>query len=118
MSSWSARLRAGAWTRRALRQARRELKSRPLTEVAIEPPRGIPAAGASGVRVALRLSRYSCLEAALVRQRWDAEHGSPRDVVIGVPRPSERDEREAHAWLDGDDDPRRNELTEITRLAP
>jgi len=41
----------------------------------------------------------SCLERALVLQRWDAAHGRPRDVVIGVTSPADFS---AHAWLDGD----------------
>jgi hypothetical protein len=54
----------------------------------------------------------TCLERALVLQRWLAAHGSPYDVVIGVTAPA--DGFAAHAWLDGEDDARA--YAELTRL--
>lgn len=38
----------------------------------------------------------------MVLQRWHAELGEPRDVVIAVRGPVE--EFRAHAWLDGEAD--------------
>ena len=40
----------------------------------------------------------TCLERALVLQRWEADHGAASDVVIGVVGPS--DGFLAHAWLE------------------
>lgn len=35
-----------------------------------------------------------------VLQQWDASHGRPRDLVIGVTSPA--DGFRAHAWLEGE----------------
>jgi hypothetical protein len=48
----------------------------------------------------LRRGGYTCLVRAAVRQAWDAAHGRPRDLIIGVNSPA--DDFQAHAWLDGD----------------
>lgn len=48
----------------------------------------------------LRCLRATCLVRAAILQRWDAEHGHPRALHIGVRRVDGR--VEAHAWLDGD----------------
>lgn len=40
----------------------------------------------------------TCLEKALVLQRWEAAHDAGADVVIGVVGP--RDGFRAHAWLE------------------
>jgi hypothetical protein len=61
----------------------------------------------------LRRLEPSCLERALVLQRWLAARGDPREVVIGVTAPDAH--FEAHAWLDGES-PR--EFREIARVAP
>jgi hypothetical protein len=59
----------------------------------------LPRGAGAGVNRMLRWTRRTCLERALVRQRWLAAHGTPRDLLIGVRggRPFV-----AHAWLDGD----------------
>ena len=66
---------------------------------ALSEPPSLPPSSARGVRVVLRNRPNSCLERALVLQRWEAAQGYPRDVVIGVTAP---DDFKAHAWLDGD----------------
>jgi hypothetical protein len=48
----------------------------------------------------LERTSATCLEAALVRQRWLASEGRAFDVVIGVPE-SGLASSSAHAWLDG-----------------
>jgi Transglutaminase-like superfamily len=60
-------------------------------------PPALPATARRGVEAVLRRSGATCLEAALVRQRWLRAHGVMRDVVIGVTAP--RDGFRAHAWL-------------------
>lgn len=52
------------------------------------------------VVAALRVVRATCLVRAAVLQRWDAEHGRPRSLHIGV-RPVDG-RVDAHAWLDGE----------------
>jgi hypothetical protein len=48
----------------------------------------------------LRRRQSSCLEKALVKQRWLAAHGKPHDLVVGVTNPSAG--FRAHAWVDGE----------------
>ena len=54
----------------------------------------------STVATVSRLMRASCLESALVRQRWLAAAGDRRDLVLGVTAPATG--FRAHAWLEGD----------------
>jgi hypothetical protein len=59
----------------------------------------------------------SCLERALVLQRWLLAQGIARDVVVGT-RGSTNDAFAAHAWLDGEPLPPGRRYVEMTRLAP
>jgi hypothetical protein len=77
---------------------RRGLAAGELHRVTIQPPPSLPVSAARGVEGLLRRATHTCLEAALVRQRWMQAHGVRRDVVIGVTSPT--DGFEAHAWLD------------------
>jgi hypothetical protein len=61
----------------------------------------------------LRLRRATCLERSVVLQAWDAHHGRPREVVIGVARTGSS--IGAHAWLAGEDAANRD-FREITRI--
>jgi Transglutaminase-like superfamily len=56
------------------------------------------------MEAAMSRVRATCLEAAVVRQRWLAAHGDVRDIVIGVSPTGLRDQP-AHAWVDGTDSP-------------
>jgi hypothetical protein len=85
----------GAWIR-----CRVQLRRGGLGAVRLPAPPAERPGAEAGVRRVLAGVRASCLEAALVWQRWHAGHGRPRDVVIGVRGPSAR--FGAHAWLDGD----------------
>ena len=78
------------------------------------PPR-FPA-GRRAVASVLHRRRATCLERSLVLQAWDAAHGSPRDVVIGVTSPSP--EFRAHAWLDGEETCGHGEFVERVRIHP
>jgi hypothetical protein len=62
----------------------------------------------------LRRRPSTCLERALVLQRWEAAHGAGADVVIGVPRHSE--DFVAHAWLDGMPDGQAAHYHELLRI--
>ncbi|MET8091471.1 lasso peptide biosynthesis protein [Micromonospora sp. NPDC005220] len=100
-----------AWAMLACRLVRRQLARGGLGAVRLAAP---PPGGTDRlVRRALRRSGGNCLESALVRQRWFAEQGVPRTVVIGVSAPAAG--FHAHAWLDGDPDPHRHELAVILR---
>ena len=70
-----------------------------LEGLELPPAPALPAPAGRGLAVVLRRTGRTCLERAVVRQRWLAAQGAPRDLVIGVnaTRPFV-----AHAWLDGD----------------
>ncbi len=107
-------LRAALWAQRALLSARRQLRAEELERVALPAPPGLPERAGRGVDALLRRRAHSCLEGALVRQRWLAHLGDDRDVVIGVSAPSES--FAAHAWVDGDPDG--GGFAELRRLRP
>jgi hypothetical protein len=88
-------LRAAWWAYRCLREVRRRLAAGHV-DVRLGPP-ALPAEAIRGVEAVLRRARPSCLEAALVRQRWLRAQGVLREVVIGVTAP--KDGFTAHAWL-------------------
>jgi hypothetical protein len=67
----------------------------------IDPPRLDDHAG-RGVHAVLRRKPSTCLERALVLQRWHAAQGVERDVIIAVKGPA--DNFAAHAWVDGEPD--------------
>lgn len=113
-------LGAAWWAYRCLRNARSRLAAG-HTDVRVSPP-ALPASAVRGVEAVLWRARPTCLEAALVRQRWLAAHGIHRDVVIGVTAPSEG--FKAHAWLEEppnstanpSSSTERQPWTELTRL--
>jgi len=107
-------LRAAVWAQRTLRRARRQLRAGRVTGVALPPPPRVSAAARRGVEGLLRRRRHTCLEAALVRQRWLAGHGMQRAIVIGVSSP--RDGFIAHAWIDGEDGASPHQFTELARI--
>jgi hypothetical protein len=78
-------------------------------------PPAVPSAAVRGVRAVLRRTRHTCLEEALILQRWFEAMGDPRDVVIGVRGPGEH--FSAHAWLE-DDVAGSVEFHELTRIKP
>lgn len=107
-----AALRAALWALRAVTTARRQLRRTGINRVELPEPPCVPEGAFRGVQAALRRQPASCLERALVLQRWHAAHGRPHDVVIGVAGSSEA--FEAHAWLDGEDPGR--EYRELSRV--
>lgn len=103
------------WTTTSVRQVVADLRHDGLSAISRVPP---PPAGPRGDRAvvvaALRCLRANCLVRAAVLQQWDAAHGDPRALRIGVRRSDGR--LEAHAWLDGD---RVGEFSELhSRPAP
>lgn len=111
-----ATLRAAWWAHRALRDARRQLTRRALDDVALVSPPRLPPDAVRGVRALLTRRPHSCLEGALVQQRWLAAYGEPRDVVIGVVAPGEA--FGAHAWIDGDPAAAAEPFLELRRVHP
>jgi hypothetical protein len=109
-----ATLRAAWWALGALRDARRQLEAGLLTDVVVPTPPALPAHAARGVRGLLRLAPATCLERAVVLQRWHLSQGTKVDVVIGVDRAGGR--FRAHAWLAQDRTAVSGGFQEIARL--
>lgn len=107
-------VRAALWALLALRAARRRLPKDGLRTRAPAPP-ALPRGAGRGVHAVLRRQESTCLERALVLQRWLLAHGCRRDIVIGV-RPG-GDRLDAHAWLDFEAaDPHVAAYRELTRI--
>jgi len=111
-----ASLRAAWWARSALRVARRALARGEIRGIELPAPPALPASAIRGVAGLLRRRKHTCLEGALVRQRWLAAHGEPRAIAIGVTAPSQG--FTAHAWLVGEEDAQAPVFHELTRLEP
>jgi hypothetical protein len=113
----SRQARAALWAARAHVLVRRRLRVRTPDKVDLPapPPLGLERDSTRGVRVALAVTRATCLERSLVLQHWYAANGVAVDVVIGVTPP--RSGFRAHAWLE--EPGRRNTtvFTEITRVS-
>jgi Transglutaminase-like superfamily len=109
-----ATLRAALWTVRALRRTKRDLARHGLDGARVAPPPPLPAHARRGVMAIIRRRPNTCLERALVLQRWEAVHGSASDVVIGVP--GRGGDFVAHAWLDHMPDGQAAAYHEIHRI--
>jgi hypothetical protein len=109
-----ATARAAWWAWLSLRRVKRLLPSAGVEAVVAPPPR-LPACAERGVWVVLDRSPATCLERALVLQRWFLSQGRSHDVVLGVAPVGET--AAAHAWLDGLD-PEDHGFAEIYRLVP
>lgn len=94
----AAELGAALWAEVALRAARRHLAAGRLGELPLPGPLRLPRRAGRGVEALLRRRQATCLEGALVRQRWLAAHGVECEVVIGVRGPAHG--FAAHAWLE------------------
>lgn len=111
-----ASLRAAWWAERALRTARVALAQGEIRNIELPAPPALPASAVRGVAGLLRRREHTCIEGALVRQRWLAAHGEPRAIAIGVTAPSQG--FTAHAWLVGEEDAQAPVFHELTRLEP
>ena len=110
-------LRGLAWAARSVRSTRRQLRRTGLAGIELPPLPPRPSASIRGVRIVLRRLPATCLERAVILQRWRAAQGDPRDVVVGVLGGG--DNFRAHAWLD-DEEPSENEdvYRELVRIHP
>jgi hypothetical protein len=109
--------RAGLWAWRALRSVRVQLRAGRMRDVEVPAPPRVRASATRAVRVVLAREEPSCLERALVLQRWLLTQGIARDVVVGTSGAS-AGTFEAHAWLDGEALPPGRSYIEMTRLTP
>jgi Transglutaminase-like superfamily len=106
--------RAALWAFIALRRARRDLAARGLDGTYVAPPPRLPVAARAGVFAVVLRRPNTCLERALVLQRWEADHGASSDVIIGVVAPGA--DFVAHAWLETMPDAPPGAFQEIMRL--
>jgi transglutaminase superfamily protein len=110
-----ANLRAALWAIRALRRTRRDLARHGLEGARVSPPPpALPAHARRGVLAVIKRRPNTCLERALVLQRWEAAHGAAADVVIGVP--GRGDDFVAHAWLETMPDAQVSAYHELMRI--
>jgi hypothetical protein len=110
-------LRAAWWAHLAVRSARRQLRTSGLDELRLPRLPELPPEASRGVFAVLRRLPHTCLERALVLQRWKAAHGEPVDIVIGVRGPGVS--FGAHAWLAGEPQPPELEaFRELRRVRP
>lgn len=93
-------LRAAWWALRSVRAARRDLRKNGLDARVAAPPPSLPWGSRTGVDGVLNRVSPTCLESALVKQRWLAAHRVSCDVIVGVAR-DEAGAVRAHAWLEG-----------------
>ena len=111
-----ASIRAAWWAHRALRAVHEDLRANGLGFAAPPAPPQLPTRARRGVLALLRRQKSTCLERALVLQRWDSAHGLERDVIIAVRGPTM--DFSAHAWVDGEPDTAADTFAELMRLAP
>ena len=104
-------LRAAWWTVCALASLRKQFGRVPLHEIRVAAPPPLTPRAGRGVDAVLRLYSSTCLQRALVAQRWLKSRGIDRDVVVGV---TGSKQFRAHAWVDGETPP--VEFRELTRL--
>ena len=112
LAPWN--LCAAAWALVALRRTGRDLAAHGLDGARVAPPPRLPASARAGVIAVVRRRPSTCLERALVLQRWEADHGAGGDVIIGVRGPG--DGFRAHAWLETMPDGPPGTFEEILRL--
>jgi hypothetical protein len=100
-----------------LRSARAQLRAGAVRNVRVSDPPKVPVNADRAFRAVLRRESPSCLERALVLQRWLIARGDARDVVVGT-EGGARGNFTAHAWLDGEPQPDGHRYVELLRLSP
>jgi hypothetical protein len=109
-------LRAAWWARKALRRVHADLEVNGLRYRPAPAPPRLPHHAQRGVHAILRRQPSTCLERALVLQRWEEVQGRPRDVIVAVKGPAT--DFAAHAWLEGEADGESASYAELMRLPP
>jgi transglutaminase superfamily protein len=109
-------LRAALWTLRAVRSARRQLRRSGYEGLTLPRVPSVSGSASRGVNAVLRRLPATCLERAVVLQRWRTAHDDPCEVVVGVT--GTREEFRAHAWLDDESPADIGPFRELVRLRP
>ncbi len=104
------------WARRAARRVQADLAIVGLDGLEVAPPPALPRGCRRWVVAVLRARQDTCLVRSVVLQAWDAAHGRPRDLIIGVTAPGR--DFQAHAWLDGEPERASAGFSEFTRRPP
>ena len=100
------------WSLRMVGRIREQVPQRSFRDIALSAPPALDRRSRSAVNAGLRLRRATCLEQALLRQRFDAANGVDRTLIIAVSSPANG--FRAHSWLEGE--PQRDQsLREIVR---
>jgi Transglutaminase-like superfamily len=110
-------LRAACWALRSVRSARRQLRRSGYEGLTLPRVPRLEPSASRGVNAVLSRLPATCLERAVVLQRWRSAYGDHREIVVGVS--GTKEEFRAHAWLD-DEHPGRDvaEFRELARLRP
>jgi hypothetical protein len=102
LSAPVASVRVAAWAWSQSRRLGRELRAGGIDTLAdISQSPAVGASHRATVAAVLGLAGATCLVRSAVLQRWDADHGRPRPLLVGVAR-NDGGTVEAHAWLDGE----------------
>ncbi len=97
-----ASVRVGAWAWRQDRRLRTSLHADGIEAIdAIAPSPAVSSRHRTTVAGVVKVTGATCLVRSALLQRWDADHGMPRPLVLGVSRDAETGVA-AHAWLDGE----------------
>jgi hypothetical protein len=111
-------LRAAWWAWQSVRRLRHDLQVHGVN-ASVAPPPALTASASGGVSAVLDRLSPTCLERALVAQRWWASHDRPLDVLIGVHLRAGGPEGggfAAHAWLDGSEPESVEHFQELCRI--
>lgn len=108
-------LRATWWGFKAGHVVKRNLRDDGI-ETDVPPSPVLPDRERPAVARGLHLAGATCLVRSIVLQAWDADHGRPRDLIVGVGR--QDGSVTAHAWLDGEEPQHDVVFAELTRRGP
>jgi len=110
-----ASVRVVVWSWSQGRSLKRSLHKDGMDAITrIRPSPGVDGRHRLTVAGVMRLMGATCLVRSAMLQRWDADHGRDRPLVIGVSRDGDAGVL-AHAWLEGE---RRGSFEELLRRRP
>jgi hypothetical protein len=106
--------RAAFWAIRAWRRARNIVNESGVADLRLPRAPHLGLEATTGVDAILRRTDPTCLVRSAVLQRWFADQGDFRELVIGVTAPKQG--FRAHAWLEPPGDATASEYVEVMRL--
>jgi len=110
-----ASVRVGAWAWHQSRRLRTSLHVDGIEAIdAIAPSPAVSSRHRSTVAGVVTVTGATCLVRSALLQRWDADHGVARPLVVGVARDA-ASKVSAHAWLEGEP---HAEFEELLRRPP